>query len=144
MSSPLHSCIFPVAKYLRVVMTFNSAGMAWLLLVGGVMVARKKSVTNNIPKRSSLYRFTSSASLCMFKMSFLSRYTLRLRILPSCCAAILVVCKQELHLSVLPELSQLLSSAKYTYAYWEEYLSIFDGVECNFWKYRLLSALKRT
>ncbi len=53
-SSLLHSCIFPVAKYLNVVITLISGAMAFLRCVGDVSFSLIRSLTNTIPARSNL------------------------------------------------------------------------------------------
>lgn len=78
-SSLLHCCIFPVARYWRVAITFISGLIALFLAVGLEMVSRAKSVTNRIPSRSRRYPLMSSASLISFSTSLLSRKVLERR-----------------------------------------------------------------
>ena len=69
--SLLHFCILPVARYLKVMRTFNSGVSGLNLLVSLLIAARTRLVTNNIPSRSNLYLLMSSASLSSFRTSFL-------------------------------------------------------------------------
>ncbi len=53
-SSLLQSCIFPVAKYVNVVITSISGAMALQRGVGDVSMSLIRSVTNMIPARSNV------------------------------------------------------------------------------------------
>ena len=92
-SSLLHCCIFPVARYLRVAMTFSSGEIALFLAVGLEMASRTTSVTNMIPSLSRRYLLISSASLKSFKTSLLSRKTLGRR--SAAATAMLVYCRER-------------------------------------------------
>ncbi len=52
-SSLLHGCIFPVAKYLNVVITLISGTAAFLRCIGDVSFSLIRSLTNTIPARSN-------------------------------------------------------------------------------------------
>ena len=65
-SSPLQSCIFPVAKYRSVAKHFISGLIGLFLLVGDVIASRTNS-TSFIPSRFSLYLLINSQSSIVSK-----------------------------------------------------------------------------
>ncbi len=72
-SSLLHSCIFPVAKYVNVVnvvIMSISGTMAFLRSVRDVNMSLIRSVTNMIPARSNVQRLINSLS-CIVCSTFL-------------------------------------------------------------------------
>ena len=87
-SSLVHSCIFPVARYLKVSMTFISAEIDLFLDVGLVITSLIKSVTNKIPARSILYLLMSSQSSYIPSGSFLGEKFGRCG---CCCSAIITM-----------------------------------------------------
>ncbi len=73
-SSQLHSCIFPVAKYVNVEITSISGAMAFLHSVGDVSMSLIRSVTNMILVRSNVWRLIIASychALCATHFFFL-------------------------------------------------------------------------
>ena len=83
----MHSCIFPVARYLNVIITFSSGESALLVNVGLKSTGRTKSVTKTITALFNVYLLMSSASLSSLRTSLQSRNCLGRCTQTSCCSA---------------------------------------------------------